>query len=120
MKCVMPPAGEEEQKSKKGRRKDEDQASDGRSTHSKWPPRHVTCVVESPAAHCPPCPLPPLDGSDGGRVSRTVLERWRESLLSCSSLSQVGSPAHQPATLSLIDWDETLNGSRSLHEHVLS
>ncbi|KAK1874758.1 Bromodomain adjacent to zinc finger domain protein 1A [Dissostichus eleginoides] len=31
----------------------------------------------------------PLDGSDSGRVSKTVLERWRESLQSCSSLSQV-------------------------------
>ncbi|XP_029972388.1 bromodomain adjacent to zinc finger domain protein 1A isoform X2 [Salarias fasciatus] len=29
------------------------------------------------------------DGSDSGRVFKTVLERWRESLLSCSSLSQV-------------------------------
>ncbi|KAM9842448.1 bromodomain adjacent to zinc finger domain protein 1A [Aulostomus maculatus] len=29
------------------------------------------------------------DGSDSGRVMRTVLERWRESLLTCSSLSQV-------------------------------
>ncbi|KAL0968967.1 hypothetical protein UPYG_G00220600 [Umbra pygmaea] len=29
------------------------------------------------------------DGSDSGRVGRTVQERWRESLLSCSSLSQV-------------------------------
>ncbi|KAF0043778.1 hypothetical protein F2P81_002936 [Scophthalmus maximus] len=29
------------------------------------------------------------DGSDGGRVMKTVLERWRESLQSCSSLSQV-------------------------------
>ncbi|KAM6973255.1 bromodomain adjacent to zinc finger domain protein 1A [Aplochiton taeniatus] len=29
------------------------------------------------------------DGSDSGRVCKTVLERWRESLLSCSSLSQV-------------------------------
>ncbi|XP_070776176.1 bromodomain adjacent to zinc finger domain protein 1A [Enoplosus armatus] len=29
------------------------------------------------------------DGSDSGRVSKTVLERWRESLQSCSSLSQV-------------------------------
>ncbi|CAN9501922.1 unnamed protein product [Ophioblennius macclurei] len=29
------------------------------------------------------------DGSDSGRVVKTVLERWRESLLSCSSLSQV-------------------------------
>ncbi|XP_006786322.1 bromodomain adjacent to zinc finger domain protein 1A [Neolamprologus brichardi] len=28
------------------------------------------------------------DGSDCGRVSKTVLERWRESLQSCSSLSQ--------------------------------
>uniref|UniRef100_A0A3Q2W9A4 Bromodomain adjacent to zinc finger domain protein 1A n=1 Tax=Haplochromis burtoni TaxID=8153 RepID=A0A3Q2W9A4_HAPBU len=28
-------------------------------------------------------------GSDCGRVSKTVLERWRESLQSCSSLSQV-------------------------------
>uniref|UniRef100_A0A8P4GE18 Bromodomain adjacent to zinc finger domain protein 1A n=1 Tax=Dicentrarchus labrax TaxID=13489 RepID=A0A8P4GE18_DICLA len=29
------------------------------------------------------------DGSESGRVSKTVLERWRESLQSCSSLSQV-------------------------------
>lgn len=29
------------------------------------------------------------DGSDSGRVFKTVLERWRESLHSCSSLSQV-------------------------------
>lgn len=29
------------------------------------------------------------DGSEGGRVSKTVLERWRESLQSCTSLSQV-------------------------------
>nr|XP_020442041.1 bromodomain adjacent to zinc finger domain protein 1A [Monopterus albus] len=29
------------------------------------------------------------DGSDSGRVMKTVLERWRESLQSCSSLSQV-------------------------------
>ncbi|XP_022621867.1 bromodomain adjacent to zinc finger domain protein 1A [Seriola dumerili] len=29
------------------------------------------------------------DGSDSGRVIKTVLERWRESLQSCSSLSQV-------------------------------
>ncbi|XP_061598939.1 bromodomain adjacent to zinc finger domain protein 1A isoform X2 [Cololabis saira] len=28
-------------------------------------------------------------GSDGGRVVKTVLERWRDSLHSCSSLSQV-------------------------------
>uniref|UniRef100_A0A096M7C9 Bromodomain adjacent to zinc finger domain protein 1A n=1 Tax=Poecilia formosa TaxID=48698 RepID=A0A096M7C9_POEFO len=33
---------------------------------------------------------PPLDGSsDGGRVGRTVLDRWRESLQACSSSSQV-------------------------------
>uniref|UniRef100_A0A3B4ZIS6 Bromodomain adjacent to zinc finger domain protein 1A n=1 Tax=Stegastes partitus TaxID=144197 RepID=A0A3B4ZIS6_9TELE len=29
------------------------------------------------------------DGSDSGRVVKTVLERWRDSLQSCSSLSQV-------------------------------
>uniref|UniRef100_A0A3B4T426 Bromodomain adjacent to zinc finger domain protein 1A n=1 Tax=Seriola dumerili TaxID=41447 RepID=A0A3B4T426_SERDU len=29
------------------------------------------------------------EGSDSGRVIKTVLERWRESLQSCSSLSQV-------------------------------
>uniref|UniRef100_A0A673ASJ5 Bromodomain adjacent to zinc finger domain protein 1A n=1 Tax=Sphaeramia orbicularis TaxID=375764 RepID=A0A673ASJ5_9TELE len=29
------------------------------------------------------------DGSDSGRVTKTVLERWRESLHACSSLSQV-------------------------------
>ncbi|KAK2892310.1 bromodomain adjacent to zinc finger domain protein 1A isoform X2 [Channa argus] len=29
------------------------------------------------------------DGSDSGRIIKTVLERWRESLQSCSSLSQV-------------------------------
>ncbi|TKS87272.1 Zinc finger domain protein 1A [Collichthys lucidus] len=29
------------------------------------------------------------DGSDSGRISKTVLDRWRESLQSCSSLSQV-------------------------------
>nr|XP_023689343.1 bromodomain adjacent to zinc finger domain protein 1A [Paramormyrops kingsleyae]XP_023689344.1 bromodomain adjacent to zinc finger domain protein 1A [Paramormyrops kingsleyae] len=29
------------------------------------------------------------DGSDSGRVCKTVQDRWRESLLSCSSLSQV-------------------------------
>ncbi|XP_029899943.1 bromodomain adjacent to zinc finger domain protein 1A isoform X2 [Myripristis murdjan] len=29
------------------------------------------------------------DGSDSGRVSKTVLERWRESLQACTSLSQV-------------------------------
>lgn len=29
------------------------------------------------------------DGSDCGRQGKTVLERWRESLLSCSSLSQL-------------------------------
>uniref|UniRef100_A0A8C5KME0 Bromodomain adjacent to zinc finger domain protein 1A n=1 Tax=Jaculus jaculus TaxID=51337 RepID=A0A8C5KME0_JACJA len=31
----------------------------------------------------------PLDGSDGGRSYKTVLDRWRESLLSSASLSQV-------------------------------
>uniref|UniRef100_A0A8C9TC76 Bromodomain adjacent to zinc finger domain protein 1A n=1 Tax=Scleropages formosus TaxID=113540 RepID=A0A8C9TC76_SCLFO len=31
----------------------------------------------------------PLDGSDSGRVCKTVQDRWRESLLGCSSLSQV-------------------------------
>uniref|UniRef100_A0AAZ3NXB9 Bromodomain adjacent to zinc finger domain protein 1A n=1 Tax=Oncorhynchus tshawytscha TaxID=74940 RepID=A0AAZ3NXB9_ONCTS len=31
----------------------------------------------------------PLGGSDSGRVVKTVQERWRESLLGCSSLSQV-------------------------------
>ncbi|NWV84715.1 BAZ1A protein, partial [Dasyornis broadbenti] len=31
----------------------------------------------------------PLDASDGGRSYRTVLDRWRESLLSSTSLSQV-------------------------------
>uniref|UniRef100_A0A4W5RCH2 Bromodomain adjacent to zinc finger domain protein 1A n=1 Tax=Hucho hucho TaxID=62062 RepID=A0A4W5RCH2_9TELE len=31
----------------------------------------------------------PLDGSDSGRVVKTVQERWRESLLGCSSMSQV-------------------------------
>uniref|UniRef100_A0A8B9JD20 Bromodomain adjacent to zinc finger domain protein 1A n=1 Tax=Astyanax mexicanus TaxID=7994 RepID=A0A8B9JD20_ASTMX len=31
----------------------------------------------------------PLDGSDCGRQVKTVLERWRESLLGCSSLSQL-------------------------------
>lgn len=36
--------------------------------------------------------LCPSDGSEGGRVSRTVLERWRESLQSCTSLSQVSPP----------------------------
>lgn len=46
-----------EQKTKKNKRKDEDQASE--------------------------------DGSDSGRVSKSVLERWRESLQNCSSLSQV-------------------------------
>lgn len=34
------------------------------------------------------------DGSDSGRVSKTVLERWRESLQSCSSLSQVRKHTH--------------------------
>lgn len=29
------------------------------------------------------------DGSDSGRQVKTVQERWRESLLACSSLSQV-------------------------------
>ncbi|XP_075048799.1 bromodomain adjacent to zinc finger domain protein 1A isoform X2 [Mixophyes fleayi] len=31
----------------------------------------------------------PLDASDSGRVQRTVLDRWRESLLSSGSLSQI-------------------------------
>uniref|UniRef100_A0AAY4A062 Bromodomain adjacent to zinc finger domain protein 1A n=1 Tax=Denticeps clupeoides TaxID=299321 RepID=A0AAY4A062_9TELE len=31
----------------------------------------------------------PLDGSEGGRPYRTIQERWRDSLLSSSSLSQV-------------------------------
>ncbi|XP_026520287.1 bromodomain adjacent to zinc finger domain protein 1A isoform X1 [Notechis scutatus] len=31
----------------------------------------------------------PLDGSDGGRSHKTVLDRWRESLLSSASLSQI-------------------------------
>lgn len=31
----------------------------------------------------------PLDGSDSGRSYKTVLDRWRESLLSSASLSQV-------------------------------
>uniref|UniRef100_A0A8C1FYN8 Bromodomain adjacent to zinc finger domain protein 1A n=1 Tax=Cyprinus carpio TaxID=7962 RepID=A0A8C1FYN8_CYPCA len=31
----------------------------------------------------------PLDGSESGRQVKTVQERWRESLLACSSLSQV-------------------------------
>ncbi|XP_032086639.1 bromodomain adjacent to zinc finger domain protein 1A isoform X2 [Thamnophis elegans] len=31
----------------------------------------------------------PLDGSDGGRLHKTVLDRWRESLLSSASLSQI-------------------------------
>ncbi|XP_065542377.1 bromodomain adjacent to zinc finger domain protein 1A isoform X1 [Lathamus discolor] len=31
----------------------------------------------------------PLDASDGGRAYKTVLDRWRESLLSSTSLSQV-------------------------------
>ncbi|XP_021510903.2 bromodomain adjacent to zinc finger domain protein 1A isoform X1 [Meriones unguiculatus] len=31
----------------------------------------------------------PLDGSDSGRAYKTVLDRWRESLLSSASLSQV-------------------------------
>ncbi|KAM9708571.1 bromodomain adjacent to zinc finger domain protein 1A isoform 1-T3 [Menidia menidia] len=47
-----------DQKIKKTKRKEEDQASDD-------------------------------GGSESGRVIKTVLERWRESLLSCSSLSQV-------------------------------
>ncbi|XP_042083188.1 bromodomain adjacent to zinc finger domain protein 1A [Haplochromis burtoni] len=38
------------------------------------------------------------DGSDCGRVSKTVLERWRESLQSCSSLSQVRL-LHTPSQL---------------------
>lgn len=33
--------------------------------------------------------LTPSGGSDSGRVVKTVQERWRESLLGCSSLSQV-------------------------------
>uniref|UniRef100_A0A8C8EZY8 Bromodomain adjacent to zinc finger domain protein 1A n=1 Tax=Oncorhynchus tshawytscha TaxID=74940 RepID=A0A8C8EZY8_ONCTS len=31
----------------------------------------------------------PLEGSDSGRLVKTVQERWRESLLGCSSMSQV-------------------------------
>uniref|UniRef100_A0A8C6X9Q0 Bromodomain adjacent to zinc finger domain protein 1A n=1 Tax=Naja naja TaxID=35670 RepID=A0A8C6X9Q0_NAJNA len=31
----------------------------------------------------------PLDGSDGGRSHKTVLDRWKESLLSSASLSQI-------------------------------
>uniref|UniRef100_A0A0K8S289 Bromodomain adjacent to zinc finger domain protein 1A n=1 Tax=Crotalus horridus TaxID=35024 RepID=A0A0K8S289_CROHD len=31
----------------------------------------------------------PLDGSDGGRSHKTILDRWRESLLSSASLSQI-------------------------------
>ncbi|XP_062973866.1 bromodomain adjacent to zinc finger domain protein 1A [Elgaria multicarinata webbii] len=31
----------------------------------------------------------PLDTSDGGRLHKTVLDRWRESLLSSASLSQI-------------------------------
>lgn len=30
-----------------------------------------------------------IDGSESGRQVKTVQERWRESLLACSSLSQV-------------------------------
>ncbi|XP_068456585.1 bromodomain adjacent to zinc finger domain protein 1A [Clinocottus analis] len=58
---IKAPLGDEDakrdQKTKKTRRRDEDQTSE--------------------------------DGSDGGRISKTVLERWRESLQTCSSLSQV-------------------------------
>uniref|UniRef100_A0A674F7G4 Bromodomain adjacent to zinc finger domain protein 1A n=1 Tax=Salmo trutta TaxID=8032 RepID=A0A674F7G4_SALTR len=64
-KFLKAPLGDEDSKKdqkakKRDKKKDEDQNSEGKD-----------------------------DGSDSGRVVKTVQERWRESLLGCSSLSQV-------------------------------
>lgn len=70
---------EQTMKMKKNKKRDEDRDSEGMSEGAWWgrgKGRSQECFVSS-------------DGSDGGRVTKTVLERWRESLLSCSSLSQV-------------------------------
>lgn len=75
-----------EQKTKKNKKKDEDRESEGTT---------AMCGLarSNPAQPGPEKGLTgvlcPSDGSEGGRVSRTVLERWRESLQSCTSLSQV-------------------------------
>lgn len=71
-----------EQKMKKNKRKDEDHDSEGTTAGRRlsgvaWRFRSVLSLS---------------DGSEGGRVHRTVLERWRESLQSCTSLSQVRLP----------------------------
>ncbi|XP_012735154.2 bromodomain adjacent to zinc finger domain protein 1A isoform X1 [Fundulus heteroclitus] len=51
------------------------------------------------------------DGSsDGGRVIKTVLERWRESLQSCSSLSQVF--VHQSSLERSILWSRSVLNAR--------
>uniref|UniRef100_A0A8C7F7W6 Bromodomain adjacent to zinc finger domain protein 1A n=1 Tax=Oncorhynchus kisutch TaxID=8019 RepID=A0A8C7F7W6_ONCKI len=64
-KFLKAPLGDEDSKKdqkakKRDKKKDEDQNSEGK-----------------------------VDSSDSGRVVKTVQERWRESLLGCSSLSQV-------------------------------
>ncbi|XP_068194790.1 bromodomain adjacent to zinc finger domain protein 1A [Antennarius striatus] len=50
------------------------------------------------------------DGSDSGRVSKTVLERWRESLQSCSSLSQVF--VHLSSLERSIRWSRSILNAR--------
>lgn len=73
-----------EQKMKKNKKKDEDRESEGTT---------ATCGLARPGpVKGLTSVLCPSDGSEGGRVSRTVLERWRESLQSCTSLSQVSPP----------------------------
>lgn len=73
-----------EQKMKKNKKRDEDRDSEGTWAWpwggvgvAAWGFRSVLCLS---------------DGSEGGRGGRTVLERWRESLQSCTSLSQVRPP----------------------------
>ncbi|XP_028251330.1 bromodomain adjacent to zinc finger domain protein 1A isoform X2 [Parambassis ranga] len=50
------------------------------------------------------------DGSDSGRVIKTVLERWRESLQSCSSLSQVF--VHLSSLERSIRWSRSILNAR--------
>ncbi|XP_069049136.1 bromodomain adjacent to zinc finger domain protein 1A [Lepisosteus oculatus] len=65
-KFLKPPLGDEElKKEQKGKKKEEKKKKDDDQSSEKD------------------------DASDSGRVYKTVLDRWRDSLLCCSSLSQV-------------------------------
>ncbi|XP_023842683.1 bromodomain adjacent to zinc finger domain protein 1A isoform X3 [Salvelinus sp. IW2-2015] len=85
-KFLKAPLGDEDskkdQKAKKKEKKDEDQHSEDTLASAHLAPLPTICAETSAARHY-------CNGSDSGRVVKTVQERWRESLLGCSSMSQV-------------------------------